>query len=338
MRRAFGHRRRLLACAGAILVVSVGVAYAAIPDASGVINGCYSGGQGQLRVIDTGKGESCKNNETAISWNQKGVKGDTGATGASGATGATGSPGPAGPQGPTGPEGQKGDKGDPGEKGDTGDPGPQGVQGIQGIQGDKGDKGDPGADGEDGGGLDSLDQLDGLPCTRGGDDGETDLTYDANGFARVQCVVEEAPPACVDNTSNGDPGSAIHLGSVSGDTGGQFVERTARLCSGSDWWRVRITEDDSSIFGQEDLTAGIAVTPSSGDPDLYVYCGSAQSLAGSSTTSGLQVDIVEVGRDDRSGFEDDFDVLIEVRGFAVPTDYTLLVTGDNVTTNRSCNN
>jgi hypothetical protein len=332
--RAFGHRRRLLALlGGVILAVSVGVAYAAIPGSSGVINGCYSGGQGQLRVIDTEKGESCKNNETAISWNQKGVKGDPGAAGppgATGATGATGPPGPAGPQGPIGPEGPKGDKGDPGEKGDAGEPG------QQGLQGEKGDKGDPGADGAPGADLESLDQLDGLPCTRDGDEGETSLSYDSGGFARVQCVVDEPPPACVDSTGNGDPASAINLGSVSGDDGSQSVQRLARLCSGSDWWRVHIREDDLSIFVGEDLTVGVAVEPSSGDPDLFLYCGSGPSLAGSSTASGLQVDLVQVGKNDAAG-DSGFDLLIEVRGFAVPTDYTLTVTGDTVTSNRSCN-
>ena len=87
MRHALGSRLRLLAlAAGAVLVVSVGVAYSAIPDTGGVINGCYKkhggdddeGGKGQLRVIDTAKGEKCKKSETALSWNQKGEKGDKG--------------------------------------------------------------------------------------------------------------------------------------------------------------------------------------------------------------------------------------------------------------------
>jgi collagen triple helix repeat protein len=148
MRTAFGHRRRLLlACVGAILVVSVGIAYAAIPDASGVIKGCYISGQGQLRVIDTEKGEKCKNNETAISWNQKGPKGDQGIQGPqgeTGETGATGAEGPAGPQGPqgetgaTGAEGPAGPQGPQGETGATGATGPQGPQGVQGPPGSSG--------------------------------------------------------------------------------------------------------------------------------------------------------------------------------------------------------
>ena len=337
--RAFGHRRRrlLALCGGVILVVSVGVAYAAIPGSSGVINGCYSGGQGQLRVIDTEKGETCKNNETAISWNQKGVQGEAGAPGPTGPAGPPGPPGPPGPQGPVGPEGPKGDQGEPGAKGDTGDPGPQGSQGPQGIQGPKGDKGDPGEDGAPGAGLESLDQLDGLPCTRNGQEGTSDLTYDAGGFARVQCVIEVVPPACVDNTGNGDPGSAINLGSIRGDQGSDVVQQTARLCSGSDWWRVRVTEADSSVFNGQYLSAHITVTPTSGDPDLYAYCENAASTPiASSTNNGLSVDIVDVRNDDDIGPDDSFDLFVEVRGFTVPTDYTLTINGNTPASSNNC--
>ena len=133
MRTAFGHRRRLLlACVGTILVVSVGIAYAAIPDANGVINGCYSSGQGQLRVIDTAKGETCKNNETAISWNQKGPKGDQGIQGPKGDTGETGATGATGPEGPQGPQGETGATGATGVQGAQGVPGPQGAVGADG--------------------------------------------------------------------------------------------------------------------------------------------------------------------------------------------------------------
>lgn len=65
------------------------VAFAVIPDANGVIHGCYrtSGAQsGSLRVIDS-PAQTCNSNETAISWNQTG---------------------PQGPQGPTGPQGPAG--------------------------------------------------------------------------------------------------------------------------------------------------------------------------------------------------------------------------------------
>jgi hypothetical protein len=57
-----------------------GVAYATIPDASGVIHGCYKKKHGQLRVIDPGTSH-CRRSETAISWNQTGPPGPPGISG-----------------------------------------------------------------------------------------------------------------------------------------------------------------------------------------------------------------------------------------------------------------
>ncbi len=91
-----------------------GIAYATIPDGSGVIHGCYAKASsntvppGSLRVIDTGVGQSCGLNEVALTWNQQGVKG---------ATGPQGAQGPAGPQGPAGSQGQQGPAGSTGPSG-----------------------------------------------------------------------------------------------------------------------------------------------------------------------------------------------------------------------------
>ena len=90
-----------------------GVAWAAIPDSSGVIHTCYSQSTGTWRPIDYPT-QKCKSGETQLDLNQKGPKGDTG---------------PAGP---------KGDKGDQGVKGDTGPAGPKGDPGPQGPKGDAG--------------------------------------------------------------------------------------------------------------------------------------------------------------------------------------------------------
>jgi hypothetical protein len=74
---------------------------ASIPDASGVIHGCYfkfpNGElrQGALRVIDTGQAQRCRSDETVLNWNA------VGPTGTRGATGPTGPTGPAGIAGPT---------------------------------------------------------------------------------------------------------------------------------------------------------------------------------------------------------------------------------------------
>jgi hypothetical protein len=108
MIKALTSRRRL-----ALMLVVVGAlagagsaAYASIPDAGGVIHGCYKSDHGDLRVIDPAAPKkdqnSCKNDETALNWSQQGV------------------PGPQGPQGTQGPQG------------------PQGTQGIQGPAGASG--------------------------------------------------------------------------------------------------------------------------------------------------------------------------------------------------------
>jgi Collagen triple helix repeat (20 copies) len=94
------------------VLAAVGVGFAAIPDASGVIHGCYNAGpnpSGSLRVIDAEAGAKCAKNEKALDFNQRGPQGV---------------PGPQGPKGDPGPQGPKGDTGAPGAKGDTGDTGP----------------------------------------------------------------------------------------------------------------------------------------------------------------------------------------------------------------------
>lgn len=120
-RKRFG----LLLLATVALSVA-GVAYATIPDTSGVIHGCFKAGagdddgghgKGALRVIDTDKGETCKNSELALDWNQ------------------TGPQGPQGIQGPQGPQGPQGEIGPQGLQGATGAQGPQGIPGPQGPAG-----------------------------------------------------------------------------------------------------------------------------------------------------------------------------------------------------------
>jgi hypothetical protein len=100
-----------LAIAGALLVAG-GIAYATIPDAGGVIHGCYkktSPNQGTLRVIDTDKAQTCSNSENALNWSQTG------------------------PQGPQGPQGIQGQQGIQGPKGDTGPTGPSDVYSVDGY-------------------------------------------------------------------------------------------------------------------------------------------------------------------------------------------------------------
>lgn len=141
-----------------LLVVAGTVAFASIPDSSGVINGCYKTQNGQLRVIDSST-QSCAKGEIALSWNQVGPQGLTGATGAAGPQGATGAPGPQGVTGatgatgaigPNGATGAAGPKGDTGATGAVGSTGPAGAAGTDGAPGAPGTPGTNGANGTNG--------------------------------------------------------------------------------------------------------------------------------------------------------------------------------------------
>lgn len=83
----------------AALLTATAIAYATIPDAGGVIHGCYKNNQGTLRVIDTAQAQTCSNSETALDWSQTGPQGPQGAQGAQGPQGPQGAQGPQGPSG-----------------------------------------------------------------------------------------------------------------------------------------------------------------------------------------------------------------------------------------------
>ena len=108
------------AVAGLFVLVSGGVGHAAIPDASGIIHGCYATKGGSLRVIDPAAGESCDaKKEVLLNWNQTGPTGPQGPVGAMGPQGAVGPAGPQGAVGPTGPQGPVGLTGPQGPAGST---------------------------------------------------------------------------------------------------------------------------------------------------------------------------------------------------------------------------
>ena len=77
VRRLVGSPFRMAAVAGiAAALVVAGVAYASIPDGSGVIHACYDA-RGALRVIDSAT-TTCAKNETSLTWNQAGPPGPAG--------------------------------------------------------------------------------------------------------------------------------------------------------------------------------------------------------------------------------------------------------------------
>ena len=116
-------RRPLVFAAIAVTVASaaagVGVATAAIPDATQTYTACMLNNVGTLRLIDPSLGAHnpmghCFVWETTVTWDQKG---QLGAPGPAGPTGAAGPSGPAGPPGATGPAGTAGPPGPPGPAG-----------------------------------------------------------------------------------------------------------------------------------------------------------------------------------------------------------------------------
>jgi hypothetical protein len=85
-------KRQLVALGLVAAAVAAGAAYAAIPDAAGVIHGCVNKA-GALRVIDPAAGDRCSKTETDLPWSQRGPKGDAGPAGQAGAAGPAGPPG-----------------------------------------------------------------------------------------------------------------------------------------------------------------------------------------------------------------------------------------------------
>jgi hypothetical protein len=118
-------RKRLAMLTGGVLgviAITATVAYAAVIDPTGLINGCYANssflGQHFLTLTDG----PCPTGTTQISWNQQGPAGPAGAQGAAGAPGATG---------PQGPQGAPGNPGAPGATGPQGPAGPAGQMNLQ---------------------------------------------------------------------------------------------------------------------------------------------------------------------------------------------------------------
>jgi uncharacterized protein YjbI with pentapeptide repeats len=65
------------------------VVVASIPDANGVVHGCFRTNNGSLRIIDSAV-DTCTGNETALNWNQTGPQGPAGPTGPQGPAGSGG--------------------------------------------------------------------------------------------------------------------------------------------------------------------------------------------------------------------------------------------------------
>ncbi len=62
-----------------VAIAAAGIAYASIPDANGVIHGCYNSDNGALRVFGKSKDfQQCNAGEKPLDWSQTGPTGPTG--------------------------------------------------------------------------------------------------------------------------------------------------------------------------------------------------------------------------------------------------------------------
>jgi hypothetical protein len=87
-------KRYLFIAAAVAIGVGASVAYAAVPDSSGVIHACYwvdtarsPSQQGRVRIVDPAKGQKCKVSEAALTWNHAGPQGLKGPSGPPGSNG-----------------------------------------------------------------------------------------------------------------------------------------------------------------------------------------------------------------------------------------------------------
>jgi hypothetical protein len=159
-----------------------------------------------------------------------------------------------------------------------------------------------------------------------GDDAGADSGKpDGDGGGAVACT---APSSCNGSTN---------LGSVRGDNGGDT--KTAQGHT-SQWFRVRVTEDDHGLQAAELRLTATLTSPPNANFDLYLYVAGNDSLActtvsaqstSSGTTDSAKVKFGESGIL-ANGSDDDRTVTVEVRhvsGTCDPTNkWSLTVKGN----------
>jgi hypothetical protein len=132
--------------------------------------------------------------------------------------------------------------------------------------------------------------------------------------------------------------SATDLGSISGDTGADVKTASG---TGSQWFKIRVTEDDSSVTGLSLLTRVELVSPPGANFDLFVYLAGGSSgqecatvKSSSTNASGLDTTSTEWGESGlfSNGSDDSRTLSIEVRWVSgtcsAATPWSLTVRGD----------
>jgi hypothetical protein len=145
-----------------------------------------------------------------------------------------------------------------------------------------------------------------------------------------------APASCAATTTCA---AATDLGTIRGDKGSDVKTVSG---SGSQWFKIRVNEDDSSIDGNSEEMKAVLTAPAGTNYDLYLYLpGSGPTTRNCTTVSKSSV---STGSSDTAGLEwgesslfsngdsDDRTVTVEVRhvsGSCTPTaKWTLSVYGN----------
>lgn len=183
------------------------------------------------------------------------------------------------------------------------------------------------------GGDDTADAGTGTGDDSGGGGGGTDAGTDAamgvdsgGGGGTTSC---SSPNVCT---------GATDLGSVSGDTGADVKTASG---SGSQWFKVRVTEDDSSITAISLIVKAELTSPPGTNFDVFLYVAGGSSgqecsavNASSTNASGLDTAKSEFGESGvfSNGSDDSRTVSVEVRWISgtcsAATPWTLTIRGD----------
>ena len=176
-------------------------------------------------------------------------------------------------------------------------------------------------------------------CARAGTQAQLDAPP-----ARDALVVPADAPRAIDApeqsqcTSTSTCATATPLGAISGDTGNAMVMASGYQAA---WYQVRVTENDSGVFGVPMNVTAQLTSPAGTNYDLYLYVNAGSDVVECTTPTAMSMN---TGTTDQAhltwgetgtfanGSDDSRTVSIEVRPVSGPctpgATYQLVVTGD----------